>query len=143
MIRPMIMADLSAVSQLWLDANLDAHAFISATYWRRNQPAVVVALKQAEVYVYVEQAAILGFIGLKDQFIAGLFVAKADRGQGIGQQLLSAVKANHATLTLTVYQKNQRAYRFYQQAGFQVVRSQLDQATQETELVMRWRANKH
>lgn len=140
MIRKMIPADLKAVLQIWLTANLEAHAFIPAVYWRQNQAVVQKALMQADVYVYHECGVILGFIGLEDQFIAGLFVAKDARGQGIGSQLLAVVKAKHWRLTLTVYQQNHQACHFYQQAGFQVVKVQQDSATQATEFLMRWQA---
>lgn len=36
MIRRMEPSDIEAVAEIWLAANLDAHSFIPADYWRAN-----------------------------------------------------------------------------------------------------------
>ena len=98
-------------------------------------------LLQAEVYVCGDEKSneIRGFIGLEDEYIAGVFVRKEDRSKGTGKALLDYVKEIKKKLTLHVYVKNERAVRFYQREGFQILKKMTDDATGEEECLMAWR----
>ena len=63
------------VMQIWLDGNLQAHYFIASEYWQQNYDFVKQMLPQSKVYVYEDEKSnqIKGFIGLQDEFIAGVF----------------------------------------------------------------------
>ena len=93
---------------------------------------------QAEVYVCEIQGKIRGFIGIADHFIAGIFVAADYRSHGTGKQLLDYVKQKHSSLSLQVYEKNDRAAAFYLREGFHVSSSGYDESTGETEYIMDW-----
>lgn len=140
MIRPLKITDLDTVMQIWLDGNLQAHHFIAAEYWQQNYNFVKQMLPQSEIYVYEDEESdqIKGFVGLQDEFIAGIFVQQEARAQGIGQRLLNYAKSLHHCLKLSVYQKNELAIKFYKQNGFEVIRGQLDDATNEKEFLMQW-----
>lgn len=140
MIRPLKITDLDMVMQIWLDGNLQAHNFIAAEYWQQNYDFVKQMLPQSKVYVYEDEKSnqIKGFIGLQDEFIAGVFVQRDARAQGIGKQLLNYAKSLNHSLRLSVYQKNELAYKFYKQNKFEVIREQLDDATNEKEFLMQW-----
>lgn len=97
---------------------------------------------KADIFVYDLNGEIKGFIGLMDEYIAGIFVDKAYRSQGIGRQLLEYVKQLHSTLSLNVYQKNERALRFYRENEFTIVSKQNDEHTGEIEFTMIWNKNK-
>ena len=139
MIRPLEIGDLDTVMQIWLEGNLQAHDFIAPEYWRQNYDFVRKILPQSTVYVY-EDRQIKGFIGLEDDFIAGIFVRRDFRGQGVGRQLLGFVKEQKHRLQLTVYEKNASAVKFYQQNGFTLISDQTDPATDEKEFLMQWKA---
>ena len=139
MIRPLEIADLDVVMQIWLEGNLQAHDFIAPEYWRQNYDLVKKILPQSTVYVY-EDGQIKGFIGLKDDFIAGIFVRQNYRGQGVGRQLLDFVKAQNRSLQLTVYEKNVSAVKFYKQNRFVAISDQTDTATGKKEFLMQWKA---
>ena len=140
MIRPLKTTDLDMVMQIWLDGNLQAHHFIAAEYWQQNYDFVKQMLPQSKVYVYEDEKSnqIKGFIGLQDEFIAGVFVQRDARAQGIGKQLLNYAKSLNHSLRLSVYQKNELAYKFYKQNEFEVIREQLDDVTNEKEFLMQW-----
>lgn len=142
MIRAYLPGDRQAVAQLWLQTNLQAHDFIPADYWRDRQQAVSEQLGQAQVFVLQERPAgeILGFIGLQGDYVAGLFVSPSAQGQGLGRQLLRHAMTLHRALALHVYQKNQRAVRFYQKQGFCVQCAGVDPDTGEKEFHMTWQA---
>ena len=138
MIRAFQPADLAYIADLWLAANLQAHAFIVPEYWKSNQPLVKTLMMQAEVYVYETGGEILGFAGLNGELIEGLFVSEKAQSRGIGKQLLDFLKTKKAELRLNVYQKNTRAIRFYEREGFKVQSEGLDEATGEREYAMTW-----
>ena len=140
MIRPFKDSDLQEVMEIWLHTNLQAHSFIPETYWKSNYDMVRDMLPKAELYVSEEAQSgrILGFIGLTDQYIAGIFVREDAQSKGIGKQLLDHVKARRPGLSLSVYQKNERAVRFYQRERFTVQSEQMEEITGEKELVMIW-----
>jgi putative acetyltransferase len=140
MIRKLEETNLDAVMQIWLDTNIKTHDFISAEYWSGNYEMVRSLLPEAEVYVYEDDATeeIVGFIGLMDTFVAGLFVKDGMQSKGIGKQLLDYAKDKKERLSLTVYQKNERAVHFYQREQFVVADEQVDENTNATEYVMAW-----
>ena len=140
MIRKFEARDLAAVMQIWLHGNLDAHVFIPASFWRGHFEIVRDMLPQAELYVHENEATrqIDGFIGLTENHIEGIFVAKAARSKGIGKALLDYAKSRKPRLDLSVYQKNERALAFYRREQFVVQSEGIDGDTNEAEIQMLW-----
>ena len=140
MIRKFETQDLDAVMQIWLHGNLNAHAFIAASFWRGHFEMVRDLLLQAELYVHENEAPrqIDGFIGLTENHIEGIFVAKAARSKGIGKALLDYVKSRRPRLDLSVYQKNERALAFYRREQFVVQSEGIDEDTNEADIQMLW-----
>lgn len=140
MIRAFREEDLSAVMDIWLNANIQAHDFIPKEYWESHFDMVKDMLPQAEVYVFEggQPGQIIGFIGLMDTYIAGLFVEKQARSQGVGKQLIDFVKSFKDELSLHVYEKNERATSFYLREGFTIPSRSTDEDTGEKELLMVW-----
>ena len=91
-IRHLQEDDIDAVAKIWLDTNVEVHSFIPSEYWKGNLTSVKGMFLQAEMYVYEENREILGFIGLDQSYIAGIFVKKQNRSLGIGKALLDFVK---------------------------------------------------
>lgn len=140
MIRKMKKEDLDSIMQLWLHGNLIAHPFVDPQFWHENYDFVSQQILQAEVFVYLKDQNILGFIGLVSDYIAGIFVDPQVQSQGIGQALLNHVKQNHASLILNVYAQNKRAYQFYCQQGFVIVDEKIDNTTNALDYTMQWKS---
>lgn len=140
MIRKMQEEDLGEVAHIWLDTNLKAHSFIASQYWKDNLAVVKEQLAQAEIFVYEEgdKNGIKGFVGMQDHYIAGIFVRSSAQSGGIGKMLLDYAKSSRKQLTLSVYQKNTRAVKFYQREGFHIQREGMDENTGEKEYEMCW-----
>ncbi|WP_297670072.1 GNAT family N-acetyltransferase [Thomasclavelia sp.] len=140
MIRKFKEDDLNTVMWLWLDTNIKTHHFIPRQYWISNYEMVKNILPKKEIYVYEDDDTnqISGFIGLMDNYIAGIFVNKNNQSRGIGKQLLDYVKKLKVTLSLSVYQKNKRAISFYQREKFVIQFENIDDETNEKEFVMIW-----
>lgn len=84
MIRSFKSTDIDEVMDIWLSGNIEAHPFVPEAYWRSNFLFVKEAILKSEVYVAESDNAVVGFIGLQDDFIAGLFIDRNLRSQGIG-----------------------------------------------------------
>lgn len=140
MIRKFETQDLGTVMQIWLHGNLDAHAFIPASFWTGHFEIVRNMLPQAELYVHESEDTrqIDGFIGLTGNHIEGIFVAKAARSKGVGKALLDYAKSRRPRLDLSVYQKNERAIAFYRREQFVVQAEGIGEDTNETEIQMLW-----
>lgn len=139
MIRRLRREDIGAAADIWLDTNIKAHCFIPEQYWSGHFEAVKEMFLQAEMYVYENEEGIQGFIGLSGDYIAGIFVREGAQSQGIGKRLLDHAKGLRRELSLSVYQKNAGAVRFYQREGFEAKRSALDEDTGEYEYFMVWK----
>lgn len=132
--------NIDAVMQIWLDSNISAHQFIPAVFWQENYDYVRKALLHAAVYVYEDEGAVKGFVGIVDErYIAGLFVKYGCRSGGIGKELLEHCKGMYNVLELDVYSKNKQAVSFYERNGFAKISVQMNKDTYEEEYRMLWR----
>ena len=140
MIRKFETQDLDAVMQIWLHGNLDAHPFIPASFWTDHFETVRDMLPQAELYVHENKATrqIDCFIGLTENHIEGIFFAESARSKGVGKSLLEYAKSRKPCLTLSVYQKNERALAFYRREQFIVQSEGIDEDTNEADIQMLW-----
>lgn len=138
MIRKLKETDINKVAEIWLDTNIKAHDFIPEKYWKDNFNMVKDMFPQSEIYIYENGKIIQGFIGMDNDYIAGIFVSSEAQSQGIGKVLLDFVKTKKEKLRLNVYQKNTRAIQFYQREGFKIQNENLDINSGEKEYVMTW-----
>ncbi|AYW47032.1 N-acetyltransferase [Tetragenococcus osmophilus] len=139
MFRKLQKEDLEEALLLWEEENIKAHDSINEDYWKNQMDSVREQLPQSTVYVYVnDKDQIVGFIGLIEDYIAGLFVKTTEQSKGIGKQLLDYVKNNKTKLTLEAFAKNKRAVAFYHREGFSIQDENIDEDTREKEFVMVW-----
>ena len=94
-IRPFRQEDLGAVMEIWLAANLQAHSFVPAAYWRAHYAEAAEGIAGAEVYVCEEDGRLLGFAGLTGDYLAGIFVRPGEQSRGVGKRLLDRAKVFH------------------------------------------------
>lgn len=138
MIRGMESGEIDAVMDIWLEANIEAHPFIPSEYWQGNYETVKVLISEG-VIVYEEKGRLVGFIGIQDGYIAGIFVRKDRRSEGIGEKLIDYAKERHEMLVLNVYVDNQQAVKFYLREEFTVSNRGVEEATGVAEYRMEWR----
>lgn len=143
MIRKFNSQDLAVVMQIWLKTNIEAHSFIPAAYWKNNFEEVKAALLHAEIYVAEVDGQIVGFIGLNQTIIEGIFVKEGMRSRGIGKQLLDYVKKIKPELQLEVYKENPRAIKFYEREQFIKIAEKVDELTDAKYYEMRWENKQH
>ncbi len=121
-IRAYEASDLHTLSAIWFDASLLAHPFLGEARLREQRTLIeAIYLPNAETWVACRAGEPVGFIGLLDMSIGGLFVAPAMQGHGIGRALVEHALALKGTLDLEVYADNRDAHAFYARLGFEEV----------------------
>lgn len=139
MIRKKDSKDIKKIMDIWIASNLDAHNFISKDYFYNNFDFVKDAIENATVYVYEQESKVVGFVGINQEFIEGIFVDRNYRSKGIGKKLIDYCKKNYNTLSLNVYCKNKKAIEFYKREGFEICEKKLEKDNKEFEYVMKWK----
>lgn len=130
--------DRDRLAEIWLAASRVGHPFLSETELLDQQAKVRnTYLPQAENWVVEDNGSQVGFIGLIDNFIGGLFVDPAAHGSGHGKALVLYAATLKGTLDLEVYAANVAAIGFYRRLGFlEVSRSQRDDEGTSREVVL-------
>ncbi|MFK4824184.1 GNAT family N-acetyltransferase [Paenochrobactrum sp. BZR 588] len=122
LIRPMIADDVVRSADIWLRASKIAHGFLGHELLEEQlQLMKDIYLMQAENWVLVSDDHVMGFVGLIDNFIGGLFVDPDFQGQGFGLKLLQHAQNLKKQLELQVYERNQQAVNFYLKYGFEII----------------------
>ena len=134
--------DLKRVMRIWYDGNLEAHDFIPKEYWDKNISYVKRNLPQLEVYVYEVDGYVVGFVGIDEGYVSGLFVDKEYRGVGIGTKLVSYVKELYDFFTLHVFENNYGAVTFYENRGLLIKEEGVHEDLGEVEYLMYYRKKK-
>ncbi|MBP2024756.1 GNAT family N-acetyltransferase [Peptoniphilus stercorisuis] len=133
--------NLDNIMDIWLKSNIEAHNFVDKNYWINNFDLVKSMIKESEIYIYEENNKILGFIGLSENYIAGIFIDKEFRNKGIGKNLLDYAKDKKDKLYLNVYEKNNKAMNFYIKNQFIISEKNFDDENNEYEYKLIWNKN--
>ncbi len=120
---------LKSIAALWLVVNLKVYNFVDPAYWTGHYDNLLSAFHEVNMALYQENNRLLGFVGMTGDYIAGIFIEKESRHIGIGSQLLTYLKSQHKSLTLSVYSRNSQAIQFYKRHGFQFIEECLDEET--------------
>lgn len=134
--------DLKRIMRIWYDGNLEAHDFVDKNYWDRNFSYVKRVLPEVEVYVYEINGYVVGFVGIDEGYIAGLFVDKEYRGCGVGTKLMDYVKERYDFFTLHVFENNYGAISFYENRGLLKKEESVHEDLGEVEYLMYYRKKK-
>lgn len=115
-------SDLQCLSTIWFIASEEAHAFLGQETLKEQQQLIEnVYLPSSETWVACKAGEPVGFIGLIDTFVGGLFVDPAQQGSGIGHLLIAYSLQLKGSLQLEVYTDNHQAVSFYKRLGFKEI----------------------
>lgn len=138
MIRSFKQEDLDSIMDIWLNNNITFHSFVPKEFWIDNYDFVKYALPNSTIHIFEEDDIVKGFVGVVNGKIEGIFVKEEYQSSGIGRKLLDELKKSNKTLTLSVFQKNERAIKFYQKNGFNIISTEECTFQNEVEYKMRW-----
>ena len=140
MIRKFQEQDIDKMLALWLQASLQAHNFVVAEYWHNMMPIIKkYYLPNTDSFVFEDKHQIKGFVSIIDEkYIGALFVMPKFQNMKVGSKLLNYTKKLYPELSLKVFLKNETAVRFYKNNDFKIIGEQIDESTNEKELLMSW-----
>jgi len=123
-IRRMKLDELEAVVRAWRRSRDAAQPWLEArmSYTPAQDLAFFrdVLAKESEIWVAVENGAVLGLLALHDGFVEQLYVDPPAQRGGVGRDLLAhAMTLFPSGLSLYTHQRNRRARAFYERFGFQ------------------------
>lgn len=123
---PMLMEQLLAV---WEDSVRATHLFLSDEEISSIKPYVPQVIEGvARLYMATESGQPVAFMGTEKGSLEMLFIASAERGKGLGKQLLERADCDEKIKQVTVNEQNPQAIGFYEHMGFSVYkRTDLDE----------------
>ena len=106
---------------IWEASVRTTHLFLSDAEVNQIKSYVPQALKDVEhlIVMETENGETLGFMGIENQRLEMLFLSPAERGKGLGRQLLQYGMKNYGLQELTVNEQNPQAVGFYEHLGFE------------------------
>ena len=139
-IRTATAADGIAASAIFDASRAHNLAFLPVLHTRAEDDAFFTAAVARDAWVAVDaDDRPLAFAVFHDGMLAHLYVHPDAQGQGLGSALLEAAKAAHPKgFSLFVFQRNERARRFYERRGFRAVRFDRDNEEDEPDILERW-----
>lgn len=81
-----------------------------------------VVLKHSEVWCAEQRSTLIGFCAFREGWLDHLYCLPEYVGRGAGLKLLDVSRQGQDELSLWVFQRNERAIRFYERNGFVKVR---------------------
>lgn len=118
-IRNSLSADGERVLQIWRDAVLATHTFLSHEDLAAIDVEVQEFLPSAPLLLAVDESDHpLGFMLLNGSHMEALFIDPAHHGKGIGRALVNHALTLSPLLTTDVNEQNAQASAFYSHLGF-------------------------
>lgn len=138
MIRGYVDADLEAVLDVWYEASLVAHSFLSEDFFARERSQVAdVWLPMADTTVYESDGRVVGFVALVGNEVGAIFVHPNEHGRGIGRALMDRARSMRPYLELDVFEDNAIGRAFYDAFGFTEIARHAHDATGFTQIRLR------
>lgn len=119
MIRKFEDKDMDAKLEIWYQASLIAHPFLSEAFLDQERENLrTIYSTRSDTWVYEEAGQVVGFISLLGNEVGGIFVYPEWQGRGVGRALMDKARDIHGALELEVFAENPKARRFYNRYGF-------------------------
>jgi|SRR6056297_985024 len=137
-IREFVPGDTEKVLEIWFEASRSAHWFLGDSLLRSLKEEVRNKyIPMAETWISEEHGELIGFISLIGNYIGALFVHPFHQGKGAGTCLIKKASSIKNELAVGVYEKNQRAQKFYKGLHFIETDSEIQSETSERVINMK------
>ncbi len=115
---------VQALLRIWEDSVRATHCFLSNAEVERIKAYVPQALQGVSHLIVAEDRSGVpaAFMGTEGERLEMLFLAPAERGKGLGKQLLQYGIRNYGIREVTVNEQNPQAVGFYEHIGFKTYR---------------------
>ncbi|WP_438496066.1 N-acetyltransferase [Paenibacillus sp. IHBB 3054] len=132
-------SDIDTLTDIWYRGSIQAHDFIDQEYWLSQKTEMRDKyIPMSDTYVIYNQAEIVGFVSMVEDYLAALFIDTSYQKNGYGKELINFIKIQKSKITLKVYKENTSATHFYKKNGFTIKETLLDENTNQEEYLMEW-----
>ncbi|MGB5392661.1 MAG: GNAT family N-acetyltransferase [Lutimonas sp.] len=132
MIRKYKEIEIPILVNIWEQASKVAHPFLDDEFSQMVKKAMSeIYLPDSDTWVYEESNTVIGFISMKENEIAGLFVNPKSHSKGIGTSLVNHIKQFHKELEVEVFEQNKIGKPFYEKFGFIVINEYVHEQTNQ------------
>lgn len=119
---------LEFLLNVWERSVRATHLFLSDAEIKTIKAYVPQALADVEYLIVAETGDPIAFMGTQNGRLEMLFITPAERGKGVGRQLLQYGIENYGVSEVTVNEQNPQAVGFYEHMGFETYkRTDLDE----------------
>lgn len=138
MIRPYKKSDEDEVADVWYQASLIAHSFLSEEFLISERQMLSERwLPMSETIVYEADGRVVGFLSLVGNEVGAIFVDPNHQRQGVGRALMDAAHEARPFLELEVFEANSGGRQFYEAYGFRLVGRHTNEASGHPALRLR------
>ena len=111
---------MNVLMKIWEYSVRTTHDFLSGKEIDQIKEYVPQALSDVAHLIVAEDESgkMIAFMGIENQRLEMLFLLSAERGKGVGKQLLQYGIENYGIQELTVNEQNPQAVGFYRHMGF-------------------------
>lgn len=143
MIRLYQDKDAEAIIEIWHQASLIAHSFLTEEFFEDEKVNLQERfLPNSQTWVKERGGQVVGFISIIENEVGGLFVHPRWQQQGVGKALMDKASSLHETLELDVFEANKQGRAFYANYGFSPVKQFRDETTGEITIRLRYESQK-
>ena len=143
MIRLYQKADVDSVIDVWYQASLIAHPFLTEAFLNEEKIKLrEIFLPNSQTWVFEKERQVVGFISLADNEVGGIFVRPSNQRQGIGNALMDKARTIHDSIELEVFEANKLGRAFYAKYGFVPIRKYWEDRTGQTMIRLRYNSKK-
>jgi putative acetyltransferase len=133
--------DLDDLLSVWENASSVAHHFLTSEFLEQERYRIAhVYRPRADTWVAESDGEIVGFMALLENEVGGLFVQPTHQGKGIGRALLDRAQEIHGDLEVEVFEANSVGRKFYENYGFDLLRTATHRETDHKLLRLVFRA---
>ena len=139
MIRLYQESDSEDIIDVWYQASLVAHPFLSENFLDEERRKIRhVYLPIAQTWVYEQKGNLVGFISLLDNEVGAIFVLPSWHRRGIGKALMDKACSIHDSVELDVFKSNSIGRAFYSKYGFELIKEFTHDETGEPTIRLRY-----
>lgn len=139
MIRPYEEGDTAEIIEVWYQASLIAHPFLTDEFLEEERINLRERfLPHSQTWVYEKGGRVVGFISLMENEVGGIFVHPLWQRQGVGKVLMDQAGSLHNSLELEVFADNHQGRAFYARYGFLPINQYRDETTAEMLIRLRY-----